>query len=286
MDPERVARGLGWFSIGLGAAELLAPGMIARVAGSRNHKSLMRMYGLRELAAGVGILATSRPAPWLWARVAGDMLDLASLGSVAADARNGPGKALFSIASVAGVTVLDVCTAAKLSESTGISRAEANMIIGLPPEECYRFWRNFENLPRFMTYLETVRSTGGSASHWVARGPGGARIEWDAEIVDDVPNQRIAWRSREGSEVYHAGSVEFQEASGGRGTIVRVQMDYGHPLRALEPVATLLGKDPEQMIRKELRRFKQVIETGEAITTEGQPAGRTSGATWLDRVAR
>ena len=75
MSPDKLARGLGWFSIGLGLAELIAPRSIARISGTRNHSSLVRSYGLREIAAGVGILATSRPAPWLWARVAGECCD-------------------------------------------------------------------------------------------------------------------------------------------------------------------------------------------------------------------
>jgi uncharacterized membrane protein len=160
------------------------------------------------------------------------------------------------------------------------------MIVDRPPEECYRFWANFENLPRFMTYLESVTTRGDRLSHWVASGPGGTRIEWDATVREDVPNRRISWRSVDGSSVRHSGSVEFEAAPAGRGTVVRVQMDYGHAFQSLVPLAKLTGKDPEQIVRKELRRFKQVMETGEVLTTEGQPSGRDNGVTWLDRAAR
>jgi uncharacterized membrane protein len=187
------------------------------------------------------------------------------------------------------VTALDICCAERLSRkdaSQTWARAEANMIIDRPPEECYSYWRNFENFPRFMSYLESVQNLDDGVSHWVAKGPGNVRIEWDAHIENDIPNKRLAWRSLEGSEVWHTGSVDFEPAPADRGTIIRVQMDYGHSFRVLGAIATLMGKDPEQMIRKELRRFKQVMETGEVITTEGQPSGRASGATWLDNVAR
>ncbi len=286
MNEDRVATGLGWFSIGLGLAELLAPRTMSRIVGSRDHAGLFRGYGLREIGAGVGLLTMSQRAPWLWARVAGDAVDLVSLGRVANSGRKHSGRAWYSIAAVAGVTALDIAAAQVHTRRTTWKRAEANMMVDRSPEECYRFWRNFENLPRFMPYLESVRTTGDRTSHWVACGPGGARIEWDAEIQNDLPNQRIAWRSLPTSMFCNAGSVDFERAPGDRGTIIRVQMDYGQPFRTLGSAAKLIGKDPEQMIRKELRRFKQVIETGQVITTEGQPAGRRSSTTWLDDIAR
>jgi len=124
-------------------------------------------------------------------------------------------------------------------------------------------------------------------SHWVASGPGDARIEWDAEITEDAPGHRLAWRSLPGADVQNSGSVEFVRAPAQRGAIVRVQMDYGSAASAVaSKLAAVAGRDPEQMIRKELRRFKQIMEIGEVITTEGQPAGRRSSVTWLDKIAR
>jgi uncharacterized membrane protein len=289
MDTDKVARGLGWFSIALGAAELIVPRAIARICGSRNHSALIRAYGAREMVAGIGLLTTGRPAGWLWARFAGDMVDLGSLGAVAGSPENDRGRAAFAIANVAAVTVLDFLCAEQhtRSDTRFAARAEASMIINRSPEECYHFWRNFENFPRFMRYLSSVRSTDDRRSHWVMQLPEGPRFEWDAEIDDDAPNERISWRSLPGSTVSHSGSVEFEPAPGGRGTIVRVQIDYGNLAHAMgAAAATLLGRDPEQIVRKEMRRFKQVIEVGEVITTEGQSAGRRSGATWMDRIAR
>jgi uncharacterized membrane protein len=284
----RLARGLGWFSIGLGMAELLAPSAVGRLVGARNHRGLIRFYGVRELAAGVGILAARRPGPWLWSRVAGDVVDLASLGKTLTSAHRGHGRAAFGIASVAAVTALDVICAQRLTEESGWAqaRAEASAVVNRPPEECYSFWRNFENLPQFMTYLESVRVRGDNRSHWIAD-VAGLKVEWDAEIENDIPNQQIAWRSLANSDVSHSGSVEFARAPGGRGTIVRVRMDYGDVPQAMgAAAAAIVGKNPEQMIWKELRRFKQVMETGEVITTDGQPAGRRRSVTWIDRIAR
>lgn len=288
-NSNKVARALGWFSIGLGAAELIAPRAVSRLVGARkgNH-ALVRAWGMREMAAGVGILTASKPGPWLWARVAGDAMDLASLGATVASPKAERGKTIFGIASVAGVTALDVMAARDVggAEWARGARAEASIIVNRQPEECYRFWRDFENLPRFMSYLESVVVSGHRTSHWVASLPGGRHVEWDAEIVNDLPDRRISWRSLSGSELPNSGAVEFQRASGDRGTIVRVQMDYGNRLHAAaSAAAALVGKHPEDMIRKDLHRFKQAMETGEVITTEGQSSGRRSGATWLDRIA-
>src|SRR5579884_3172704 len=160
-NENKIARFLGWFSIGLGAAELLTPGVVARLSGTRNHDTLIRSYGVRELAAGVGILTMRRPAGWLWARVAGDAVDLATLGVALGNRRNNRAMGATALASVAGITALDVICAQKMSaEGLGRGRIEASVIVNRPPEECYRFWRNFENLPRFLEYLDSVRISG------------------------------------------------------------------------------------------------------------------------------
>lgn len=291
-DGDRLARALGWFSIGIGLMQVMVPTRVERLIGLRNRKAAIRGLGLREIAHGVGILTNPRPTGWVWSRVGGDVIDLAFLSSALPDSTD-RGKTMTAIAAVAGVTAVDALAAQQLTERRPAAlrergtRAQASIIVNKSPEECYRFWRDFENLPRFMKYLETVRITGDRQSHWVARMPAGVRVEWDAEIVDDIPNQRISWRSLPGSDVPNAGSVRFERAPGNRGTIARVHIDYGQPgYMAASAFAKLLGKDPEQQVYKDLRRFKQVIETGEVIKTEGQPAGRSSSVTWIDEMAR
>jgi uncharacterized membrane protein len=158
-------------------------------------------------------------------------------------------------------------------------KVEKSVTINKSPEELYRFWRNFENLPRFMNHLESVKTTEGGRSHWVAKAPAGSTVEWDAEVYNEKENELIAWRSLEGADVDNAGSVRFEPATGGRGTTVRVTLKYDPPGGKLGSiVAKLFGEEPSQQIEEDLRRFKQVMETGEAPTTEGQPSGRSASA--------
>jgi uncharacterized membrane protein len=151
---------------------------------------------------------------------------------------------------------------------------EESVTINQPIEILYRFWRNLENLPRFMRHLESVERITDTLSRWRAKGPAGTTIEWNAEIINEVPNQVIGWRSIEGSDVVSAGSVNFDEVGAGRGTRVRVRLQYSPPGGKVgAAVAKLLGRDPGSEIREDLRQFKQIVEGGEVPTTHGQPRG-------------
>ena len=108
-------------------------------------------------------------------------------------------------------------------------RIEKSVTINATPEQLYAFWRNFENLPRFMDHLERVEIRDDKRSQWVAKGPAGMKVDWEAEIINEIPNELIAWRSIDNSEVDHAGSVHFEPAPDGRGTTVRVLMRYDPP---------------------------------------------------------
>jgi uncharacterized membrane protein len=141
---------------------------------------------------------------------------------------------------------------------------EESVTINRPISELYRFWRNLENLPRFMTHLESVERITDTLSRWHAKGPAGATVEWNAEIINEVPDQVIGWRSIEGSDVVSAGSVNFDDAGAGRGTRVRVRLQYSPPLgRIGDAVARLMGADAATQIREDLRRFKTLVETGQ-----------------------
>src|SRR3954464_4496792 len=216
-SPEQVANGLGWFSIGLGLAELLAPGAIASLVGAKQrHNGLLRFFGLREIAAGALILTGNRAAG-CWSRVAGDLVDLAALGADVAAPGTAKGRAIGATAAVAGVTVLDCLTAWELTQSQSGAydvRVERSVTINKSPEECYRFWHDFENLPKFMEHLQSVRTTGERRTHWIASGPGGANVEWDAEVTHDRPNESISWRSLENSDIDSSGTVRFERATG------------------------------------------------------------------------
>jgi uncharacterized membrane protein len=155
--------------------------------------------------------------------------------------------------------------------------AQTSFAVNCSPAQAYQFWRNFENLPKFMRNLESVRIIDERRSEWTALGPIDLHICWTAEIVDDHENERIAWRSLPESDFQIRGFVEFRPASGGRGTIVSVSVQYELPAGALgKAVATILGKDPEITIREDLRRFKALLEAGEIPTTEGQSHGPRS----------
>jgi uncharacterized membrane protein len=159
----------------------------------------------------------------------------------------------------------------------GIHVARA-ITVQKPREELYRFWRQLENLPQFMYYLERVEAIDDRRSHWVAKGPAGMRVEWDAEIINDVPNETIAWRSLGGSEVDTAGSVRFVDAPGDRGTEVHVVMDYIPPAGRLgHAIARLFGRDPNHEVGEDLRNFKRMMETGDIPTVTGQPRGTCTG---------
>lgn len=164
-----------------------------------------------------------------------------------------------------------------LQETVGMNqgiKVEKTVTIGKPVEELYRFWHDFENLPRFMKHLEQVKVYDGKRSHWVASAPLGAKVEWDANIINDQENHLIAWASVEGADVDNSGFVRFQPATGGRGTEVKVVLEYNIPGGVISAaIAKLFGEEPEQQIGDDLRRFKMLMETGEIATTEGQPKG-------------
>jgi uncharacterized membrane protein len=159
---------------------------------------------------------------------------------------------------------------------TGIRIDEA-VTINRPRPEVFRFWRDLGNIAEFMEHVESVRvlnDSDGKRSRWIAKGPAGKCLEWDTMIINELENERIAWRSLEESEVANAGSVHFKDASGGRGTEVRIELLYtprGGSVGAL--IAKLFGEDPATQIRSDLKRLKSRLETGVLPETDGQPAG-------------
>jgi uncharacterized membrane protein len=287
-EPEGLATLLAWFSIGLGLAQLVAPERLARLVGARggsDSRTLMRALGARELASGIGILSRPGSSAWLWGRVAGDAMDLALLGNLLASGGRERTRTLGATAAVLGVAALDLAAARQLQrderaeagEETkpGAIQTRRSITVGRPVEEVYEFWRDLENLPRFMRNLVSVEVTGDRTSHWVARAPGGKTVEWDAETVEDVPNELIAWRSLEGADVYNEGSVRFQPAPGGRGTEVRVELTYEPPGGVIvSKLASLLRREPGQQVADDLRRFKQVMETGDIVLSDATLFGR------------
>lgn len=262
-SPEQLARGLAWLSVGLGIAQVLAPRTVSRLIGVPFPATLTILCGVREIATGIGILTQDDPAPWMRARVAGDALDLAGIAAglmvPGADRR----RIAVATAAIAGVTAADVYCSRALAEPGRRSTRHviASIEVERAPGELYRFWRDLGNLPRLMPHLDSVQVLDDVHSHWVARGPAGSRVEWDSEIIDDAPDERLAWRSVEGSQNYNAGSVQF--ARSGSGTRVTVELLYDPPAGSLgAAVAKLLGRGADHDVHADLRAFKHFMESG------------------------
>jgi uncharacterized membrane protein len=163
----------------------------------------------------------------------------------------------------------------------------ATTTIRQPPSEIYAYWRDLSNLPTFMAHLDEVRVTGERTSHWVASAPFDRTVEWDAEMVEEIPGERIGWRSTGAAEVPNTGRVWFVPAPDGASTEVHVLMLYDIPGGALgKAVAKYFGEEPHQQIDDDLRRFKQVIETGEVVRSDGAPWGKRARAEFPQRPAQ
>jgi uncharacterized membrane protein len=288
---QRRARGLGWFSIGLGLAEIGAPRSLARLIGISDDdetRNTMFALGLREIASGIGILASPQSPGWVWSRVGGDLMDLALLGKAMNDDQNDRNRVAAATAAVAGVTVVDFLTGQQLSRhggsaseqrtngssqqnrqlSSGVHVTQA-LTINRPRSEVYGFWHNFENLPRFMAHLESVEVLDNNRSRWKAKAPAGTTVEWEAETIEDRPNELISWRSLPDASIPNSGTVRFKDAPGKRGTEIHVELRYQPPGGKLGSlIAKLFGEEPEQQVKGDLRRFKQVMETGEIVHSD------------------
>jgi hypothetical protein len=176
LSPQQLANGLGWFSIGLGLAEIAAPNLVANLIGVTNDsktRKVLRFYGARELAGGFGILSQSNPSGWVWARVAGDVVDVSSLRKAMTDDDNDRGKGIATAVALIGVTLADVYCAKQLSNGTDDSQSRtskanpitASILIARDRDEIYGFWRDFEQLPKIFDRLDSVRTFGDRRSH-------------------------------------------------------------------------------------------------------------------------
>lgn len=281
MVDKRLARSLGWFSLGLGIAQIAAPRRFASSIGVEprgQRDTIVRLVGAREVLAAAGLLSGRAVPAFLWMRVAGDLMDLALLRNVREGRGTDRDRVQGAIAAAVGVTAVDVASSVDATLGApgrngtlagGARPVQRSITIGRPRDEVFAFWRELTNLPRFMRHVEEVRPMGGSRTHWRVTAPVGGTVEWDAETTDVRPGEEIAWRSLPGSAVHHAGRVVFRDAPGDRGTEVHVELEYAPPGGALGvALAKLFGEEPRQQIAEDLRRLKQVIETGEVIVSE------------------
>ena len=302
---QRRGRGLGWMSLGLGVAQLAAPDTVRRISGvddSATSRAVVPLVGARELVHAAGLLTSRRKSVWAWTRVVGDAMDLASLGIAIAHRGGGRRRRLVGVTGViVGITVVDLLTAVQATRTKEIGPAPAvrgtrrggsmdltaTTTVRKPASEVYAFWRDLENLPTFMAHLEQVRATGDRTSHWVAGAPFGKDVEWDAEITDEVPGEKIAWRSTGNADVPNAGTVRFVPAPDGVSTEVHVVLVYEIPGGSVgKAVAKYFGEEPHQQLDDDLRRFKQVLETGEVVRSDGAPWGKRARKEFPQRPAQ
>jgi uncharacterized membrane protein len=288
--PDPLIRGLGWASAALGVPQLVAPRWFNRFIGvgeAPRHQATTALVGVRELAAAAGLLGSENPV-WLWARVAGDLMDLGLLGAaLASHDRRGMGRTVAATAAVAGITGLDLYAAVTRSQRKSEMDLTAAVTVVTSPEEAYNQWRQLESLPQFMAHLDEVRPVGDGTTRWRASAPFGRSVEWDAEITEDITGERIAWRSVGDPDVPNDGEVRFRPAPGGRGTEVYVTLRYWIPGGKLgQAVARYFGEDPHQQLDDDLRRFKQIVETGEVVRSEGAPGGKRARREFPQHPAR
>ena len=285
---DGLAEALAWFSIGLGVAQLVAPRGLSRLIGLDGRgadPTVMRAVGVREIASGVGILGRRRSAEWLWVRLAGDAMDLLLLRAAArAEPRAKRNRLAVTAAAVAGVAVPDFVAGKRLTRGddsvaeSSAMRVKAAITVKRPRDEIYEFWQSFENFPRFMIHLESVEALGANRSRWTATAPGGRTLSWEAETTEQRPNELVSWRSLPGSDVRNEGSVRFLDAPGDRGTEVHVDLRYEAPFGKLGAlIAKFAGEEPQQQVKDDLRRSKQILETGEIVVSEGSPEGQAAG---------
>jgi uncharacterized membrane protein len=278
---EPLARALGWFSLGLGFAQLAAPRQVANLIGlpgDEDDQKVMRLVGAREIASGFGILAQAKPTPWLWSRVGGDAMDLALLKSAMESPRSDRDRVATATMAVLGITAADLLCSTKMSAEPNAPyeamqardvHATAAVTVQAPINEVYGYWDGLQSLPRFMSDAASVQITGDRQSRWSLSAPGGMTLEWDVEILESQPNEQIAWRTAEGSRVNAEGIIRFRTAPGNRGTQVIFDARFSPPGGELgKKIAGVFAEALGTKIGNDLRRFKQLVELGEIVHSD------------------
>jgi uncharacterized membrane protein len=291
-----LARALGVASAALAVPMLASPRSVARLVGVDDvdvAPQVIEAVGVREVLHALTLLTGSpRNA---WTRVAGDALDLTLLGRALAGSRGDRRtKVSGATAAVAGLAVLDTVAAIRSRHSGQHGRGRpgplalvASVTVRSSPQEVYSYWRDFENLPRFMGHLRSVTVDGQGRSTWTAEAPIRRQVTWQAEMTGDEPGRRISWKSLPGSDIANSGTVHFAETPDGTGTEVRVRLHYDVPGGAIgRVVARVWGEEPSQQVHDDLRRFKALMETGDIVRSDAMPDGVDSGHQMSQRPAQ
>jgi uncharacterized membrane protein len=274
---QRLTNGVGLLSVGLGLLGLAAPGSVATLIGVRpcpRTRLAIRGASLGQLATGIGVLANRHTAPWLWMRVVSDLADVALLANGAGRRGSPPRRALLAGAGLVGMAALGGAAALRAQRLHADGAAHgiyvnAAITIQRTPQEVYAVWRDFQNLPRFMSHLESATVDDAGIVGLRARLPAGLKLEWRARITEDTPGSKIAWASLPESQLHNHGAVTFTPAPGERGTQVHVVLNYEPIGGALgHAFSKLFGTLPLEQLRGDLRRLKQILETGDLVHSD------------------
>lgn len=278
---DAFARNLGWFSLGLGLAQVLAPRKVAGLIGIHDDgksDAVMRLVGLRELGAALAVLTPANPSPGLWARVAGDAIDLTLLGRALGSSRSDRNRVLFAIASVLGISVVDLMASLRVAQEPSNTfearqarpvRATAAITINAPATEVYRWWEGFQQAPRFIQNAASIEITGARTSRWTVSAPAGVTAAWDVEVTESSSNEQISWRTGEGSPLTGTGKVRFRPAPRNQGTEVIFEAELQLPGGELgKTIGGILAQAFGTQLGNDLRRLKQFIELGEVVQSD------------------
>jgi uncharacterized membrane protein len=295
---QRLATMFGGLSTGIGVWYVAAPRHFLETIGIRpnsRRELIARLVGAQELAVGGALLMDGRAGRWLAMRVGGDMVHGAMLALATRAPDNDRVNLRAAWAAWLAITAADVAAsvAASRIEITGVDldgpggSSDSAMLVAdgaihraitirRDPDDVYAYWRQLDNLPVFMKHLERVDIMDTTRSHWVAKAPLGGRVEWDAQITDDQPGRLIGWTSVGNAQIWNRGSVRFERAPKDRGTEVHVELEYAPPAGAIgSTLARLLGEEPGNQVSGDLRRLKQVLETGDVVLSEAVADGRS-----------
>ncbi len=262
---HRSADALGWFSIGLGAVQLLAPALVTAPLGLRGRERVVRLFGLREIATGIGLLRSDAPAPWLWGRVAGDALDLATLRAGLAGAR--PRSAGAALAALAGIAVLDSWSARRAGvaarhEAVDATEIERSIVVAASPERLFALLRQPTTLPRMMAHFAELVPVDASHTRWTVPGPVGRDLSWTLLTRVDEAARRIRLGAPAGQAFLSAASLRLRPAPGGFGALVSLRARLHPQLGAAGTAASAAVGElvPSLLIEKALDLLKTLGE--------------------------
>lgn len=285
---------VGVASAGVGLAQLVATKVAAARARADSSRASTLLTAVGARALGHSVAELVRPSRSTWTTRVRNAVGVATLRR-ALEHRSGERRRRRRTAVAAGAVGLGAVgavTAARSrsqrdGERPGPQEVTASVTVNKGPDEVYAFWRDFTQLPHFMHHLQSVTANNDGSWHWVANAPVKRSVAWDADVTVDEPGQRISWKSRPGADVDNSGTVHFAAAPGDRGTEVRVSLQYGMPAGKVGAiVARLLGEQPQQQVDDDLRRFKQVLETGQVVRSDRSPSGTAARQQTRQRPAQ